>query len=96
MIVVKVTKTSVTVNGHAGYAKSGSDIICAAVSFLAENLVNSMDALTDDKIKCRYRDGCMDIYFENLSEQGMLLVDSFFVGICGLIHTYGDKYVKIA
>lgn len=96
MIVVNVSTTGITVDGHAGYAKTGNDIICAAVSVLAENLVNSMDALTEDLISCRYWDGHVDIEYRNLSEQGKLLVDSFFIGISGLAATYGEKYVRIS
>lgn len=95
MIVVSVTTTGITVDGHAGYAKTGNDIICAAVSTLAENLVNSLDALTDDQINCHMWDGHIDIEYEDLSEQGKLLVDSFFIGICGIAGTYGDEYVMI-
>ena len=68
MIVVKVTTTGITVGGHAGYAKTGNDIICAAVSTLAENLVNSLDALTDDQISCHMWDGHIDIEYKDLSE----------------------------
>ncbi len=95
MIVVNLAQTGLTVDGHAGFAKTGNDIICAAVSVLAQNLVNSLGALTEDKVSCHMWDGHMDIQFENLSEQGKLLVDSFFIGICALSETYGDKYVRI-
>ena len=35
--------------GHAGYAESGSDIICSAISVLTINTINSIEAFTDDK-----------------------------------------------
>ena len=79
MIVVNITPTGLTVDGHAGYAKTGNDIICAAVSVLTQNLVNSVEALTEDKVLCYMENGHMDIKWENLSEQGKLLVDSFFL-----------------
>ncbi len=34
--------------GHAGYAPRGSDIVCAAVSVLAQNTVNSIEHFTQD------------------------------------------------
>ena len=34
--------------GHAGYAEEGYDIICAAVSVLSVNLVNSIEEFTED------------------------------------------------
>ena len=32
----------IRIDGHAGYAESGQDIICAAVSVLAQNAVNPL------------------------------------------------------
>ena len=32
---------------HAGYSAEGQDIVCAAVSALVINFVNSLDELTD-------------------------------------------------
>ena len=32
--------------GHAGYAESGEDIVCAAISILTINFVNSVESLT--------------------------------------------------
>lgn len=94
MIVVNITPRGLTVDGHAGYAKTGNDIICAAVSALTQNLVSSIEALTEDKVLYQVENGHMDIKWENLSEQGNLLVDSFFIGICGISNTYGENYVK--
>lgn len=95
MIVVNITQGGLTVDGHAGYAETGNDIICAAVSALAHGLVHSLDALTEDQISYRIRDGHIDIKYENLSEQGKLLIDSFFIAVSDIQMTYGEKYVRI-
>lgn len=95
MIVVNITQTGLTVDGHAGYAKTGNDIICAAVSALAQGLIHSLDSLTDDRISYQIRDGHIGIEYENLSEQGKLLIDSFFIAVSDIQMTYGEKYVKI-
>lgn len=95
MIVVNITQTGLTVDGHAGYAETGNDIICAAVSALAQGLIHSLDALTDDRISYQIRDGHIGIEYENLSEQGKLLIDSFFIAVSDIQMTYGEKYVKI-
>lgn len=34
--------------GHAGYAEAGSDIVCAAVSMLVINTINSIERFTPD------------------------------------------------
>lgn len=94
MIVVKVTEESVTVDGHADYAEPGSDIVCAAVSILAQNLIQSIEGLTRDSIAYHAMPGHIDIDIKNLSERGKLLVDSFFIGIISIVDAYGD-YVQI-
>lgn len=38
---------SIVIEGHAGYAEPGRDIICAAVSALYLHLMNSIEELTD-------------------------------------------------
>ncbi|WP_333683544.1 ribosomal-processing cysteine protease Prp, partial [Enterocloster lavalensis] len=40
--------TGVELSGHAGYAESGRDIVCAAVSALVLNMANSVEAFTED------------------------------------------------
>ena len=95
MIVVKVCENSVTVDGHAGYAEKGKDIICAAVSVLAQSLIHSLQALTRDKISVEMDEGHVKIGYENLSEQGKLLTDSFFIAVSDIQKAYGEKYVQI-
>ena len=38
--------TGFSVRGHAGYAEAGSDIVCAAVSMLVINTINSIQQFT--------------------------------------------------
>lgn len=94
MIVVTITQDGLSVDGHAGYAETGNDIICAAVSALTQGLIHSMEALTDDRISYRIASGHVDIKYKNLSEQGKLLIDSF-IAVSDIQMTYGDQYVKI-
>ena len=95
MIVVNVSTTGITVDGHAGYAETGKDIICAAVSVLTQGLVHSLEALTDDEISYHIANGHIDINYENLSERGCLLVDSFFIAVSDIQDAYGNQYVQI-
>ena len=39
-------------SGHAGYDDIGKDIVCAAVSVLVINTLNSIERFTDDKTSC--------------------------------------------
>ncbi len=95
MIEVHITQNSLTVKGHAGYAERGKDIVCAAVSALAQGLVHSLSVLTDDEISAEVESGHIRMEYENLSEQGKLLIDSFFIAVSDIQDAYGEEYVQI-
>ena len=95
MIAVSVRKDEILIEGHAGYAEFGKDIVCAGVTALTETLIQSMENLTTDKISYNIIPGRVDIHFKDLSEKGKLLVDSFFTGICLIADDFPD-YVKIS
>lgn len=84
MIEVKVQKSFITVSGHAGNGPPGHDIVCAAVSVLTQNLIKSIEDLTEDKIEYEISPGRVDIHYGNLSEKSKTLVDSFFIGVCAV------------
>ena len=94
MIAVEVREDHVAVTGHAGYAERGKDIVCAAVSVLFQNMCNSIQAFTGDRVRIRMDPGDSRIDFEELAEGGKLLVDSFFCGICAIADEY-PEYVEI-
>ena len=94
MIAVCVRKGRITVSGHADFAEAGKDIVCAGVTALTQTLIRSMQGLTRDKVEYEVSPGRADIHLGNLSEEGKLLVDSFFIGIC-LIADEFPEYVRI-
>ena len=94
MIAVSVRLDGIAIEGHAGYAESGKDIVCAGVTALAENLIDSIESLTEDKIQYEVSTGKVDIHYKDLSEDAKLLVDSFFLGICGIAQDF-PEHVKI-
>lgn len=94
MIEVNITQTGLTVEGHAGYAETGKDIVCAAVSALTQTLIAGIESLTDDRISYEVKPGKVHIVYKDLSERAQLLVDSFFIGISGIITAYGEEYVR--
>ena len=94
MIAVRVRLDGITIEGHAGYAEAGKDIVCAGVTALTENLVESIESLTSDKIQYEISPGRADIHYRNLSEAGKLLVDSFFLGICSIENSF-PEHIKI-
>lgn len=94
LIEASVRRDGITVKGHANYAVSGSDIVCAGVTALAQTLIKSIKDLTDDKIEHEISPGRVDIKYGNLSEKSKTLVDSFFIGICMIAEEF-PEYVRI-
>lgn len=94
MIAVSVRKDGIEINGHAGYAETGKDIVCSGVTALTQTFIRSMQGLTRDEIEYEVLSGRADIHYRNLSEEGKLLVDSFFIGICQIADEFPD-YVRI-
>ena len=57
MIEVSRHDGGISVKGHAHYAEPGKDIVCAAVSILVQNLIQSIEELTPDKIEYEIQPG---------------------------------------
>ena len=101
MITIKVRKKKGSYEefiskGHAGYAEAGQDIVCAAVSALIITTVNSLEKFTDDKFDVQEKDGFVSINFRNdLSERGMLLMDSLLLGLTEIAGSYNNRYLTV-
>lgn len=91
MIEVKQNSGNITIKGHAGYAPHGQDIVCAAVSTLAQNLIASIEALTDAEIQYDMQPGLVEIRYGALPEAAQLLVKSFFVGVRLIADNYPEN-----
>ena len=103
MISVVITKrdndyVGVTVDGHAGFAEAGQDIVCAAVSVLVINTFNSIERFTDDDFSCEAAEdgGYMTMSFsEDVSDKTKLLLDSMLLGLDEIQKQYGDEYLSL-
>lgn len=90
LIEVSVRLDGITISGHANYAPEGSDVVCAAITVLTQTLIQSLEDLSADKIEYEMSPGWVDIKCRNLSEEGCLLVDSFFIGICMVSYEFPE------
>ena len=83
--------------GHAGYGAHGQDIVCAAVSMLFINTLNSIEALTSDRyIDNEVSPDIIDRSFpEGLSHDGELLIRSMIMGLEETKRQYGSKYLTL-
>lgn len=97
MIVLTQKDGCITIDGHAGYAPAGQDIVCAAVSALVATFIASIEELTADKIKATENEQgqIQTIQYRNLSAPGRVLLGSFFVGIRMIATAYPDN-VRLA
>ena len=78
--------------GHAGYAESGSDIVCAAASVLAQNAVNSIEQFTED-----INEDLGELYFKidaGYSHETELLLNSLILGLQGIEEEYME-YIDV-
>ncbi len=101
-ILIKKSKNGnykqMTCSGHAGYADSGEDIVCAAISVLVINTINSLEQFTETKMRLETDDnsGFIDLQFpEDLKEDGRLLMDSLMLGLRNIAEEYGNRYVDL-
>ena len=87
-----------TCKGHAGYAMSGKDIVCAAISILVINTVNSLEELVHEEMELVNDEttGYIDCRFPNeISEHAKLLIDSMILGLESIVSQCGKKYLSL-
>ena len=99
MTSVRIRKTDAgdyrgfRLEGHAGYAKAGEDIVCAALSILAINTVNAIDLFTEDNVFVTQdqESGLIDCRLqEGVSADTTLLMRSFELGVSELAKQYRE------
>ena len=78
-------------SGHALMDSYGKDIVCAAVSVLALNTVNSIEKFTTDKLRIEQNQekGYLSGIFDKApSQESTLLLDSLTFGLKNIASTY--------
>ena len=104
MICVTVVQTkdkqirAFQVAGHAGYAESGQDIVCSAVSALTITTINSLDAFTNQtfEIDQDEEDGVITVNFlEDLNHDAELLMNSLILGLKSIENEYNNEYIHV-
>lgn len=76
-----------SVRDHAGAGEAGEDIVCAAVSALVTNAVNSLEELTDDafSLQTDESEALIELSFEGRpSPEADLLMRSLALGLTGI------------
>ncbi|MBP3488106.1 MAG: ribosomal-processing cysteine protease Prp [Roseburia sp.] len=84
--------------GHAGYAKEGEDIVCAGISALTINTINSLGMYTAEKFETEADEesGEIRVRFEHpAGHDAELLMKSLVLGLQGIQNTYGNDYIVL-
>lgn len=84
--------------GHTGYAPAGEDIVCAAVSVLVINTINSIETLVSDRFDIETDPDSGLIGFslqEGYSKESLLLIRSLVLGLQGIQKSYGTEYIRL-
>ncbi|MEG0962547.1 MAG: ribosomal-processing cysteine protease Prp [Lachnospiraceae bacterium] len=84
--------------GHAEFAKSGEDIVCAAVSILVINTINSIEQIVQDKfdIVTNEKSGLIDFSLKGeYSKDSLMLLKSMVLGLQGIQNNYGNEYITL-
>lgn len=88
-------------DGHAGFAEYGQDIVCAALSVLTINTINSIEAFAGDLIDVSSDEdkGIITCSFRNrtgnISDEATLLMKSYELGVNGIYEQYGKEFLNI-
>ena len=77
-----------TVIGHSGYAEAGADIICASISMLVINTINSIEVFTEDKVNLisNEEEGLIDYRLkDSYTDKTQLLLSSMVLGLSSIV-----------
>lgn len=93
-----------TCMGHADYAKKfffhrEPDILCASISALVINTINSLDELAKEELEVSTNEETgfikCDLKGKNLQEKSIFLLDSLVFGLENISKEYGKQYLLV-
>ena len=104
MIKVDVTKADkhyhkLKLSGHAYSDEPGRDLVCAAVSTLAQTVANAIEQIgkvPEESLGLKIKEGYLSLSIEQAyrSETTDIIFETFIVGIEGIEGTY-PEYVRL-
>lgn len=88
MITVLVAENRIQVSGHANMAPRGKDIVCSAVSALTLTLIEGLKNIAQTGLYESVEAGNICIEWKTINDTGKALIDTWFLGICGIAAEY--------
>ena len=84
-----------TCTGHAGFALSGKDIVCASISVLVINTLNAIEKFAGEQADVATEDGVIECHFPNeINDKTKLLMDTMLLGLKDIEKNYGNRKKK--
>lgn len=85
----------IQIEGHAGYAEKGKDIVCAAVSALYQTLVQTIQTRHYGELKhIRSNDGFEHVLIDAVTREGFGAIMAFITG-CEVIASIYQDHVRV-
>lgn len=83
-----------SVEGHADYAESGKDIVCAGVSAVTVGTVNAIESLTGVELDSQMNSGLLHVLVPlemkaDVNDKVQLLLESMVVMLQSIEESYG-------
>lgn len=88
MLTILITPNKLHVSGHANTAPQGADIVCSAVSALTLTLIRGLKEIAQIALFESVAAGNICIEWQSINDTGKALVDTWFLGICGIAAEY--------
>ena len=96
MIKVNLSKETIDVKGHAGFAKKGEDIVCASVSTAVTMCINQIELFDMlDHIEFILDEGNFHLHIVNNNDVLEKIIKNLVYTLSDLEITY-PKYIKIS
>ena len=91
--------TGFRMEGHAGYAEYGNDIVCAAVSVLVINTINALERFTGDDFEHAIHQEedvvSLEMTSVPVSSDAELLLKTLVLGLQAIEEEYGKTYIRV-
>ncbi len=94
MIIIKITKTSISLSGHSNFAKKGSDIVCAGVSAIFFGSLLSWFNKKDIKIHRSNKNNRIDLVLVNNNKFNLIKIALMVKQLKQLAKNY-KNFIKI-
>ena len=88
MINVLVRPNKIHISGHANTAPYGQDIVCSAVSSLTLTLIRGLKDIAQMELYESVHPGNVCIKWQTINDTSKALIDTWFLGICGIATSY--------